>query len=126
MRLKAIVFGLLLSLYVSGANFSLWTILSACDMSAATCTSSNVNLETLKGVGLQAVWTGSPTGTIKLQGSNDNATFTDISNTSQATGGAASSYIWNLIDQHYRFVRLLYTKSSGTGALTITALSKGY
>jgi hypothetical protein len=84
---------------------------------------------------IQIVWTGTPTGTFKLQGSADNSAtltaagqvpytptnWTDIPSSSEAVA-AAGSYMWNESFQAYNFVRVVYTDGSGgSSTATITA-----
>lgn len=67
-------------------------------------------------------WTGTPTGTFKLQASNDiDATVTDwedIPGSSVAVAGAAGQQVWNYTNAPFRFVRLVYTATSGSGTLS--------
>lgn len=87
---------------------------------------------------LAATFTGSPVGTIKLQGSTDpgntdiNVDITgagvvnwnDIVNSSQAVTGAGH-VTWNYQGIGYRWIRVIYTRSSGTGNVTVIANGKG-
>jgi len=88
---------------------------------------------------IQAVFTGTPTGTFKLQASNDAfkqvtpstpqvpVNWTDIANSSVDVT-AAGDYTWNVIGAFYPFVRLVYTDTSGgtsTAVLTATINIKG-
>lgn len=94
---------------------------------------------------LQAIWTGaSAAGTVKIQISNDNVipvgyssmggvasnpsanvvNWTDYPATSQTVAGAGS-FFWNFSDSGYAWVRLVFTRSSGTGSLTVNAWVKG-
>lgn len=102
--------------------------------------SSPVWLDQIYGIALQAVFTGSPTGTVKLQGSVDQGpsnaaltsnpalassiTWNDISGSSQAVTGAGT-VTWNFNGVFYKWVRVSYTASSGTGTLTVTINAKG-
>ena len=76
---------------------------------------------------IQVVFTGTPTGTFKLQCSNDPAppqsfnntvtnvrpvNWTDIS-TSPQTVSSAGSGNWNVYNIGYNWVRLVYTDASG-------------
>lgn len=90
------------------------------------------------GYAIQVVMTGTPTGTFKLQGSCDPATqgpgganennpsnWSDIANTSQAVSGAGT-YMWNINEIYYNWVRLVYTDgSSGMSTATFNATFNG-
>lgn len=71
---------------------------------------------------IQIVFTGSPVGEFKLQGSLDNdgdpTNWTDITGSEESVT-AAGDLLWNAQGVGYKYVRLLYTFSSGTGALTV-------
>lgn len=101
-----------------------FTLLTAGDMSAATVTSSAENFNQAALGGIQAVWTGSPVGTLILQISNDNVTFSDYTGSSTAVSGAGD-FMWNLLDIGYQWIRVKYTRVSGTGSLTVTLSYKG-
>ncbi len=84
---------------------------------------------------IQAVFTGTPNGTFKLQVSTTHkqdaqgniiteGTWTDYTGSSQAIV-AAGDFAWNLSTTPYPFVRLVYTRSSGTGTLNVTINGKG-
>jgi hypothetical protein len=111
-------------------------IVTAFVMNANT-NSDPYNLQQIYGFSIQAVYTGTPTGTIKLQASCDPATsynsttnvtgsnkptnWTDIANSSQSLS-AAGSYIWNIPDAMYSWVRLVYTDgSSGSSTAVLNA-----
>lgn len=87
---------------------------------------------------IQAVWTGSPVGSLKLQLSNDIinsnppqaynpiqiVNWTDYSGSLTVVNGAGN-FVWNCLDVGYRWVRLVYVFSSGTGTLNATFCGKG-
>ncbi len=107
-------------------------------MSSTTMTGTNVltsnpiPLDQIFMLAIQTAWTGTPVGTFKLQGSCDSppnqnqistspptiTNWTDIT-TTQAAGGAAGNYMWNLADVGYRYARLVYTNASSTGVITV-------
>lgn len=102
--------------------------------STNTITSAPFRLEHLHGFSLQAVWTGTPAGNFKLQGSNDLGSYdgevvsgvtnwTDIPSSTVAAGGAAGSTLWNIDGAHYRWMRLSYTNTSSTGTLTVATVN---
>lgn len=87
-----------------------------------------VDIANLIGYSLQAVFTGTPNGTFKLQASCDDleapVNWTDVGSSSVAIT-AAGSAIWNNDGAHYRWVRLVYTRSSGSGSCDVTVAAKG-
>lgn len=81
---------------------------------------------------IQANFTGSPVGSLKLQITNDdpnivgssNVVWSDYSGSSTAVSGSGN-FLWNLLSNGYNFVRVVYTFISGTGSLSVTASGKG-
>jgi len=100
-------------------------------------TSTPVHIQYTDNVGIQFVWTGSPTGTFGVDVSNtatlnqdgtiSGGTWTSLvllsPNTPQATGSAGNGYI-DLSQLSAAFVRATYTYSSGSGTLTATLTAK--
>lgn len=96
-----------------------------------TINSSPTPLLQTWGYAIQVVFTGTPTGTFKLQASCDPipqarvevtapTNWTDIANSSYAVT-AAGDYMWNVFDIAYNYVRVVYTDtSSGTSTAIIT------
>lgn len=114
-------------------------ILSAGDMSTASLNSVGIDLNQTVLYSIQAVFTGAPVGTLKLQISNDFVAtptagganlasavthWTDYTGSSYSVS-AAGDFAWNVFDVGYRWVRMVYTKTSGTGSLTATFCGKG-
>lgn len=101
------------------------SIITAGDMSQATLTSSVTNLQYLDNVGIQFIFTGSPTGTFSVEVSNDNSNWTalSLSPTPAATGSAGNQYV-DLNQLSAAWIRAKYTKSSGTGSLTALLTAK--
>ena len=88
-----------------------------------TITSEAINVDQIYGVAIQAVFTGTPTGTFKLQASCDPAlihnaqpeapsNWSDIPNSSYTVSGAGN-YAWNMFEIMYSYIRLVYTDASG-------------
>lgn len=92
---------------------------------AASITSKTAYLDESAGFCAQAVFTGSPVGTIKLQGSNDpvNLGYTDITD-SITSISAAGSYMINVEIPYYAYVQIVYSRASGTGAMVASINSK--
>jgi len=82
-------------------------------------------LDESAGFCIQAAFTGSPVGSIKIQGSNDPVLlgYTDIP-TSITAISAAGNYMINVEFPYYSYVQLVYTRTSGTGTLYATFNSK--
>lgn len=104
---------------------------TATDMSV-TITSTPVWLGHICNYAIQLVFTGSPVGSFKLQASNDEGNpasapteqykgvvnWTDIIDSPQAIG-AAGNHMYTVEDAGYRWVRFIWTPSSGSATLTI-------
>lgn len=114
-------------------------IITSGDMSQSTVTSLGLDMNQMVLASIQAVYTGSPVGTLKLQISNDIVSAPPgggtnlaslVTNWSDYTGSslsisAAGDFTYNLLDIGYRWLRLVYTKSSGTGTINATFCGKG-
>lgn len=103
-------------------------------------TSNGIYLANIFSYAIQAIWTGggTPVGTFKLQGSNDNGesgtttlgatqptNWTDITTSSQAITGNSGSVLYDAASCGYRWVRLVYTRTSGTATLSANMNTKG-
>lgn len=90
-----------------------------------TITSAAMQLKNMYGYSIQVVFTGTPTGTFKLQASSDPlysgppganpaepTNWTDVTNSPYAVT-AAGNYMWNVFDTMYNYVRLVYSDTSG-------------
>jgi hypothetical protein len=109
-----------------------YNILSNGDMSQSSLSSSYVIpnsvrslIEQAWGFSIQAVWTGSPVGTLSLQSSADGVNWDTIANSSQAINGAGH-FTWNYTGAFFPYVQLVYSKTSGTGTLNATLSYKGF
>lgn len=87
-------------------------------------TSEVVDLSLANGYAIQAWFTGSPVGSLKLEASNDGIQWTDISDSITAVS-AAGTLIWKEDSAMYDKVRAVYTFSSGSGTLNIQINGKG-
>ena len=104
--------------------------LSGTDMTV-NITSDPIWLGHIVNYSIQVVYTGTPNGTLKLQGSNDQGAndtslstatitnWTDIPSSSIAVSAAGSSLLLDK-DCGYRWVRLVWTDSaSGASSITV-------
>lgn len=88
-------------------------------------TSTTPNTECMDSASVHFIWTGTPNGTFAVQGSNDNATWTDVTLSSAITAaGSASSALINLFPWPFKYFRCTYTNSSSTGTLNAYFLAK--
>lgn len=102
------------------------------DMSTSVVNSTAMDMNQLTISSIQAVFTGSPVGTLKVQVSNSmvvdctdsTVVWTDYTGSSQAIS-AAGNFAYNLSEYGYRCVRLVYTRTSGTGVLNAYFVGKG-
>lgn len=116
------------------------TVLADAVMTGTSVVESQaIPLEQIFGYAMQAVWTGTPNGTLKLQASSDAparggtsdgtpdeiANWSDITSSSVAITGSAGNYMWNVDAAFYRWVRLVYTNTSGVGVLNVKVSVKG-
>lgn len=87
--------------------------------------SSAFGLEQDYGCAIQAIWTGAAiAGTIKLQATIDDVTWSDIVDSSETVSGP-NSFIWNLNGTFYNQIRAYFTYGSGSGTLQLWAQNKG-
>lgn len=71
-------------------------------------------------------WTGTPTGTITIDGSVDGSTFFDLTfdPVLAQPSGAAGGYLVNVSVEGFGWIRVSYTNASGTGTLTVKISGK--
>ena len=112
-----------------------YAVLSAADL-ASSQTSAPINLYQVYMYSIQSVITGSPVGSIKLQVSNDYnipqtpngaptpTNWTDVATSVTAINGA-TSILWEDPNTSYAWVRVVYTKTSGTGSLSARINTRG-
>lgn len=96
-------------------------ILTAGDMSG-DLTSVSYDLQEKSLAAMQAVYTGAPTGSLQIQGSNDNVNWSSVG--SPVAISAAGNTLVNLGLVGFQFMRAFYDFTSGTGALTLIASGK--
>ena len=88
-------------------------------------------LKQMFGYSIQAVYTGSPVGTLSLAASNDYnpntgvGTWTAIADSSEAIT-AAGDGTWNYRGPNYEWVKVIYDATSGTGVLNVYFNGKGF
>ena len=97
----------------------------------ANINSAAISLYQMAGYAIQVVITGTPTGTLKLQASNDPyistlPTDTLPTNWTDVTGStfsvsAAGNVMWNVAPSVYNWVRVVYTDGSGGASTAVVA-----
>lgn len=111
-------------------------IIPASTVMNTTINSQAMQLENMFGYAIQVVFTGTPTGSFKLQSSCDAVTrasqvfgpngaviytptnWTDITDSPFAVTAAGSTE-WNVTDVGYNYVRVVYTDTSGGSSTAI-------
>lgn len=92
---------------------------------AASVNSNAGNVSQVLGYSIQAIISGgtSPTGTLKLQYSNDGTNWDDISGATWSVTDNGNR-MFNQSGVYYNYVRAVYTRTSGTGNLSLVLVSK--
>lgn len=77
-------------------------------------------------VGLEITWTGTPTGTIQVMGSNSGINFYALtfSPVLNQPSGAGGGYLIDLTQYPFKYLMLQYTNVSGAGTITVYAQAK--
>lgn len=90
-----------------------------------TLTSEPVSLNNMVHIGIHNTWTGTPNGDIyfEVSGEIGDPTNWEILDSASVTG--AGSQFWIDRNAPYRWARVRYVPSSGTGLLTSHAITKG-
>lgn len=118
--------------------FKPYKVISNGDMSQSSLTSSYTNIQGLDNVGYQVVFTGAPTGTFSVQismdyqpGTSPNAEPVNAGNWVSlplspaiiASGSGDVAYI-DLNQMSAPWIRLVYTRTSGSGTLNAFIVAK--
>lgn len=92
----------------------------------ATVTSNSVNIENLDNIGLQVSWTGTAHGTISVICSIDNVNYIALTFDPVLTqpAGASGSYLIDLNQVPFSFLKVSYTNASSTGVLDVWIVGK--
>lgn len=102
-----------------------FTLMAAGDMSG-NLTSSVIKVQTMDNIGIEFVWTGTPTGAINVDISNDQVTWQALTlmPTIAPSGSASNAYL-EYNQTSAPFIRCRYNRTSGTGTLFISVTEKG-
>lgn len=107
-------------------------LLKTTSIVASNITTVGLDLQQMYGYSIQAIWTGAAlVGTVKLQASLDynpatgfSGTWSDIGGSTEVVNGPGS-FVWNVSNVFYPYVRLVFTYTSGSGAITVYQFAKG-
>lgn len=86
------------------------------------CPSTNIMY--VDRVGYQISYTGTPTGTFTVQVSNDNTTWQDLTLSAAVTASGAAGNDFIDCETAAKYIRLVYTRTSGTGSLFVALTTK--
>jgi len=87
-------------------------------MSLAVTGSSDVfNVSSADAYAIQTTWTGTVSGSLKLQISIDASIWTDLPGTT-VTVSNSGDHVWVVETAPYNLVRIYYTSTSGSATLT--------
>jgi hypothetical protein len=93
--------------------------------SSASSTSDVINLRRHETYAcIQVAWTGTTAGTLKLQVSNDSTQWDDLDGITVTPAGSDSQDLWVIYAASFQFMRVVFTRTSGTGTLTGTVSLK--
>lgn len=111
------------------ANSNILSLFDSTNMASATCKTNAILLDQIYGLSISLVWTGSPVGTLTLEASNDIVTAgnTQPTNWDTITGSTlaitgADHVTYNINGSFYKYIRVKYTKTSGTGTITVAVM----
>jgi len=108
---------------------SIYKIIDAGDMSQSSITSAVTNITYLDNVCIELVFTGSPVGTFSVQGSLDHqqdalgniitaGNWVSLTlSPAPVASGSADQIVIDLNQLSFPYIRVVYTKTSGTGTL---------
>lgn len=79
-------------------------------------------------VALQVVWSAgaTPVGTVAIQGSLDGTNFVAMNVGTLSVAGNADHMVVDLTEMSLPFIRVLYTRTSGSGTMNVFLFGKGY
>lgn len=100
-----------------------YAILSAQSL-AASFNSASTNVQFLDRISYSGSWTGSAVGSLIAQGSADGTNFANLDMNAINLNNASDSFVMDIQCTSLPYVRLAYTRSSGTGSMTAVISGK--
>lgn len=109
-------------------TLKLFQIITAGNMASGSITSSITDIQFIDNISLQLNISGSPTGTFSVQGSIDHqqdtqgnvsvdGNWVDLGLGLAVTAGNPTNILIDLNQASYSYVRVVYTRTSGSGTL---------
>lgn len=99
-------------------------LMSAAD-AGSNQTSTELELGDLTAAAIQVDFTGTPNGTVSLESSVNNVGYAAITGSSTTiTAGSPSPVVYDIPESGYRFVRVKWVNTSGSGTITATTCVK--
>lgn len=94
--------------------------LSGTMSSTNTIYTNILDVSRMDNLGLEVTWTGTPTGTIQIMGSNSGINFYALTFNPALTqpAGSGGGYLIDLNQFPFKFLMVQYTNSSGSGVIT--------
>jgi hypothetical protein len=87
---------------------------------SANSESTPIKLSLNIGFSVQITWTGSsPVGQAKLQASINGVDYVDVDDSTDSISGNTGTTIWTVRNSSYRWVKVVYTRTSGTGSAVV-------
>ena len=90
----------------------------------ASVTTAASNILYTDRVGYQISWTGTPTGAFTVEISNDETTWVELTLSTPITASGSADDAFIDAETAAKFIRLVYTRTSGTGTLNVHITAK--
>ena len=91
---------------------------------AGDLVSEIVDISEVTGYAVHFIWSGNPTGSLLVEASNTQNSSDFILVSTTALAGTADKKILNVEKAHYRFIKISYVRTSGTGNLSLHVSGK--
>lgn len=100
-------------------------IVNAVSMGASITQTTPTNIQFLDNIGVHFIFTGTPSGTFSIEVSNDDSNWAAITLPSTPTASGSGDNIYVDLNQlSAAWLRVKYTRSSGTGTLNVYLTAK--
>jgi hypothetical protein len=99
-------------------------VVTSGDMSGSI-NSSQLDIGHLTNAAFEAVWTGSPVGSFKVEVSLTGNNWADLGVSISDAAGSAGSRVVNISGLAVKYIRFVYTFTSGTGTLNVYGSARG-